>query len=219
MPDPNHQAIITGELAESAKMKQELLGRIPDLIRSSCQEVNMQLGPDEQLEFEIIRMDQFIAKSRSPVTSLRALLLLASQFRYSTYRALNIRTELKMSLAIGPVEFEQNQLRESDGTAFRTSAHSLEGMKRNQRLTVKTTGDSVNEELEVACTFMDILIHDWSDEQAEAVFLSLTGMNQTQISEALSISQPAVNRRLKAAHLDAIVKFIGRYETLVAGLI
>ena len=62
---------------------------------------------------------------------------------------------------------------------------------------------------------MDILIHDWSDEQAEAMFLNLTGRNQMEISQMLDISQPAVNRRLKAAHFDTINKFIKRFELII----
>jgi DNA-binding Lrp family transcriptional regulator len=73
----------------------------------------------------------------------------------------------------------------------------------------------MNDEFQVACGFMDILIHDWSEDQAEAVFHSLTGKNQIEISEALNISQPAVNRRLKAAHVDAVERFITRYAALL----
>jgi predicted transcriptional regulator len=62
---------------------------------------------------------------------------------------------------------------------------------------------------------MDILIHDWSDEQAEAMFLNLTGKKQMEISQLLGISQPAVNRRLKAGHFDTVRKFINRFEQLL----
>jgi hypothetical protein len=65
---------------------------------------------------------------------------------------------------------------------------------------------------------MDIMIHDWSDEQAEAMFLNLTGKNQMEISHMLGISQPAVNRRLKAAHFDTVNKFITRFEYLLKNL-
>ena len=46
------------------------------------------------------------------------------------------------------------------------------------------------------------------------MFLNLTGKNQMEISQMLDISQPAVNRRLKAAHFDTIHKFIDRFEYL-----
>jgi len=88
-------------------------------------------------------------------------------------------------------------------------------MKRNQRLAILTTEKELNEEFLLSCSFMDIMIHDWSDEQAEALFLNLTGKNQMEISKMLGISQPAVNRRLKAAHFDTIHKFINRAEKLL----
>jgi len=47
------------------------------------------------------------------------------------------------------------------------------------------------------------------------MFLNLTGKNQMEISQLLGISQPAVNRRLKAAHCETINKFITRYEYLL----
>jgi hypothetical protein len=88
-------------------------------------------------------------------------------------------------------------------------------MKRQQRLKIITTDKALNGEFDLSCHFMDILIHDWSEDQAEAMFLNLTGKNQMEISSLLGISQPAVNRRLKAAHFDAIRKFIDRYEKLL----
>ena len=62
---------------------------------------------------------------------------------------------------------------------------------------------------------MDILIRGWSDEQAEALFLNLTGKNQVEISQMLGISQPAVNRRLKSGNFDTVHKFIMRFEHLL----
>jgi predicted transcriptional regulator len=47
------------------------------------------------------------------------------------------------------------------------------------------------------------------------MFLNLTGKNQMEISQMLGISQPAVNRRLKAAHFDTIHRFIHRFEHLL----
>ena len=88
-------------------------------------------------------------------------------------------------------------------------------MKRNQRLSIVTPENTLNDEFVLTCSFMDIMIHDWSDEQAEAMFLNLTGKNQMEISQMLGISQPAVNRRLKAAHFDTIHKFINRFEQLL----
>jgi len=210
-----HFAVVAGELAPGYKVSDEQFSKIPDLIRASFQAVN-RLVPDEaKLKYEIIRMDEFLALSESPLHSLRSLIMLFSAFRFLSYKELNERLELKICKGIGPVEFAQDHLRESDGTAFRTATDGISAMKRNQRLSIITPSHSWNQELEVSCSFMDIMIHDWSDEQAEAMFLNLTGKNQMEISQMLGISQPAVNRRLKAAHFDTIHKFINRFEYLL----
>jgi hypothetical protein len=206
-------AVIAGEIAESRKTARDHLGRIPDIIRGSFTEVNHHIDPGDKFDFEIIRMDEFLGLSENPVHALKSSLMLASSFRNRSHKELNERYELRLSIGIGPAELYKEQLRESDGTAFRFADEGLRSMRRNQRLLIKTPDRSLNDEFIVACGFMDILIHDWSDEQAEALFLSLAGKNQVQISEQLNISQPAVNRRLKAAHLEAVEKFLARFHT------
>ncbi len=215
MSNKPYYSIIAGELADSHKIPRDKLAKIPDIIRSSIHAVNKIKGRADDIQFEIIRMDEFLAMIETPNTALHSLLMFVSQFRYESYKELGIRAELRLSISIGPVEFAQKELRESDGTAFREAASGLSAMKRNQRIHIKTQDKALNEEFIVTCGFMDILIHNWSDEQAEALFHSLSGKNQIKISEELKISQPAVNRRLKAAHWDATERFIKRYETLV----
>jgi hypothetical protein len=208
-------ALISGEIAESKKISHEHLGRIPDIIRSAISEVNLHIDKEQQLDYEIIRMDEFLCLSKTAASALHTILMLASEFRSRAYAELNTRMELRLSIGIGPVELFQGQLRESDGTAFRLADEGLRTMKRNQRLMISTGNKQLDGELHVSCGFMDILIHDWSDEQAEALFLRLSGKNQMEISEQLQISQPAVNRRLKAAHLEATEKFLERYSTII----
>jgi hypothetical protein len=209
-------AVISGELAESKKVTQDHLGKIPEIIRSSFKAVNENSAPENKLVYEIIRMDEFLCLTENPSSALHTILMLASQFRFQTYTELKIRSELRLSVGIGPVQLFQRELRESDGTAFRSAYSGLQSMKRNQRLVIETNDKEINEEFKVACGFMDILIHDWSDEQAEALLHRLAGKNQMQICEELNISQPAVNRRLKAAHFEAIDRFIHRFDSLLS---
>jgi len=215
MTEKAHFAVVAGELAPGARVSDEQFSKIPDLIRASFQAVNRLVPETGKLKYEIIRMDEFLGLSESPVHSLRSVIMLFSAFRFLSYKELGERLDLKICEGIGPVEFAQDHLRESDGTAFRTATDGHSVMKRNQRLRIITTDTDLNAEFELTCSFMDILIHDWSDEQAEAMFLNLTGKNQMEISQMLGISQPAVNRRLKAAHFDTIHKFINRFEHLL----
>ena len=215
MTNKTHYAVIAGELAPGTKVSDEKFSKIPDLIRASFQAVNRLVSKNERLSYEIIRMDEFMGLSESPSFSIRSVIMLFSAFRFLSYRELKERLDLKICIGTGPVEFAQEHLRESDGTAFRSATDGNRKMKRNQRLAILTTDKELNEEFLLSCSFMDIMIHDWSDEQAEALFLNLTGKNQMEISKMLGISQPAVNRRLKAAHFDTIHKFINRAEKLL----
>jgi len=215
MTNKAHYAVIAGELAPGARVSDEQFSKIPDLIRASFQAVNRLVPEEGKLKYEIIRMDEFLALSESPLHSMRSIIMLFSAFRFLSYRELETRLELRMCEGIGPVEYAQDYLRESDGTAFRKASGGIGKMKRNQRITIASPAKALNEEFALSCSFMDILIHDWSDEQAEAMFLNLTGKNQTEISQMLGISQPAVNRRLKAGHFDTVNKFIKRFEFLL----
>lgn len=210
-----HYAVVAGELAPGSRVSDEQFSKIPDLIRASFQAVNRMVPEVAKLRYEIIRMDEFLALSDSPIHSMRSLIMLFSAFRFLSHKELAERLDLRACQGLGPVEFAQDHLRESDGTAFRKASSGLEKMKRQQRISVIAPVKALNEELALSCSFMDILIHDWSDEQAEAMFLNLSGKNQVEISQLLGISQPAVNRRLKAAHFDTIHKFINRFEYLI----
>ncbi len=215
MTEKAHYAIVAGELAPGARVSDAQFSKIPDLIRASFQAVNRMVPSGGKLKYEIIRMDEFLALSESPVNAIRSVIMLFSAFRFLSYKELGERIELKICIGIGPVEFAQDHLRESDGTAFRTATDGKGKMKRNQRLRIISEDQDLNAEFDLTCSFMDIMIHDWSDEQAEAMFLNLTGKNQMETSQMLGISQPAVNRRLKAAHFDTIHKFINRFEYLL----
>ena len=218
MTNKAHYAVIAGELAPGARVSDEQFSKIPDLIRASFQAVNRLVPEESKLKYEIIRMDEFLGLSASPLQSIRSVIMLFSAFRFLSYKELETRLELRICEGIGPVEYAQDYLRESDGTAFRQASEGIRNMKRNQRISVASPHKDLNEELALSCSFMDILIHDWSDEQAEALFLNLTGKNQTEISQLLGISQPAVNRRLKAAHFDTVNKFINRFEQLLGAI-
>jgi hypothetical protein len=214
MTNKAHYAVVSGELAPGSRVSDEQFSKIPDLIRASFQAVNRLVAGSGKLSYEIIRMDEFLGLSESPLNCIRSVIMLFAAFRFLSHKELKERLDLKICVGIGPVEFAQDHLRESDGTAFRTATDGNAKMKRNQRIRIITTNKDLNEEFELSCSFMDIMIHDWSDEQAEAMFLNLTGKNQMEISQMLGISQPAVNRRLKAAHFDTIHKFINRFEHL-----
>ena len=100
MSNKPYSAIIAGELADINKIPRDKLAKIPDIIRSSFQAVNKQKERADRIEFEIIRMDEFLAMVENPQTALHSIIMFASQFRFESYKELGIRTELRLSVIL-----------------------------------------------------------------------------------------------------------------------
>ena len=67
MINKEHYAVIAGELAPGARVSDEQFSKIPDLIRASFQTVNRLVPGSGKLSYEIIRMDEFLGLSESPL--------------------------------------------------------------------------------------------------------------------------------------------------------
>ena len=89
----------------------------------------------------------------------------------------------------------------------------MDEMKRGrQNLTIVTPWGELNNELDVECALMEVIISKWTREQALSVFYTLQGMNQYQISERLGRSQGGISQRLSKAGYWAIVKMTERFN-------
>jgi len=77
-----HYAVVAGELAPGTRVSDEQFSKIPDLIRASFQAVNRLVPEKAKLKYEIIRMDEFLALSDSPVHSIRSVKMLFRAFRF-----------------------------------------------------------------------------------------------------------------------------------------
>jgi len=212
MENLSSSALFSGGLSDSRRLPAEKLGQMPDIIRKAVARVNSSLSRKQDIDLEIIRVDSFLALSPDTTAGLRLALMLLTAIKINCSPEHDEPCNIKIALATGPVEYRQKSLRESDGTAIRLAMEAYEKMGKGQRLIVVTGDKKKNEYFRVICGFMDTLISGWSVEQAEALYLSLDGMLQSEISKKLNVSQPAVNRRLKAAQWNAVELFIKLYE-------
>ncbi|HEX8607180.1 MAG TPA: sigma factor-like helix-turn-helix DNA-binding protein, partial [Pedobacter sp.] len=72
-----------------------------------------------------------------------------------------------------------------------------------------------NDTIKIILNFVNKYLGDWTTAQAEVIFWHLEGKNQQEIAELLSISQPSVNSRLKAAGWKELEPSIAHLATLV----
>ena len=82
MTNKAHYAVVAGELAPGARISDEKYSRIPNLIRASFHDVNRLVPEAGKLKYEIIRMDEFLALSTTPLHSMRSVIMLFSALRF-----------------------------------------------------------------------------------------------------------------------------------------
>ena len=120
-------------------------------------------------------------------------------------------------MGIGQIEFlHAGRGAEGDGEAFRRSGQTLDVMKGDQRLIIRTPWKEVDTEFDIACALLDALVTRWSAEQAQAILGQIRGLTQEKAAREFGISQPAVRQRLKSAGGWAIEELCRRYERLIA---
>lgn len=180
--------------------------------------------------FEVYRGDSFQGALDKPEMSLKVVLLLRSYLRMAASKygaktkrnipvhrtSFNAVTDIRIAVGIGKVSRLENRLLESDGEAFHRSGRLIDSLKKaGQNLAIETPWEERNKELDVFCGLLDSIISRWSPPQAEVVYLSLQGHNQTQIAETLKTSTSAVNQRLKTANWSSVDKLLSLFEARI----
>nr|WP_298332012.1 hypothetical protein [uncultured Christiangramia sp.] len=211
-------AVITADLLNSTKYSAELLTEVLDIINAEIEGIEMKY---KNSKFELYRGDS-IQGVLEPVFSFRSALRiktavnkLRSQeaIHSNSYR---IEADLRISIGIGKIEFKRDSIMESNGEAFQFSGRTLDDMKKTGRKMTLTTGiNEINNEFDNAFLLFDTITDKWSSASAEVIYYLLKEMKETEIADALGISQSAVNQRKKAAGWDAILSLMERYEQVM----
>jgi hypothetical protein len=130
------------------------------------------------------------------------------------------RCDSRIAIGVGENNFLDGQnIGSSDGQAFRLSGYGLDDMKRTkQNLSVATPWNDFNEEIEIECSLIDVLIDRWTREQAMVVHLSLNHIKQDEISRILGITQSSVSQRLSRTGFPSLEKTIARFNKKIIQL-
>lgn len=225
-------AVVTGDVVSSTSLEDRAY--LTDALKEAFEAVKKgKFGVVRS--FELYRGDGFQGVL-DPVQALKVTLILRARLRQwkgpvlfsavrkhtrSSKQQLPIPPsylpDARISIGIGTLKHLAKKAGESDGEAFVRSGHGLDGLGRVSRLAVSTPWEEVNAELNVSIKLLDVLVSKWSSGAAQAMFYYLTKeATQSEISDLLEISQPAVHKRLAAAEQMAVQTVLDRYEELVA---
>lgn len=125
------------------------------------------------------------------------------------------KMDTRIAIGIGDYDVIESSVNESYGEAFTRSGHALDALKNSDdRLALSSHNPDFDSEMQVSLTFADSFIKEWSQADAEiAWYIWIEDLTQSEIAEELQISQPAVSKRKKRAHIDELELLLNRYST------
>jgi len=213
-------AVITGDLANSSKMKTEERDKILLILKKEFET----LKDSYLVDFKIFRGDSFQAFTQIPEEALtisfiiKSLLNKLQRDNGNTKKAKGLKPyfNARMAIGLGSVDFLKENPGESDGEAFRNSGLSLDQMKaKGQQVIIKSPWEEINQEFETECKLLDAITDKWLTASAEVIYLLLMGYKEQEIADILKISQSAVNQRKKSANWEAVDFMLNRYKNIV----
>lgn len=211
-------AVVTGDIVGSSRLTASQRSRLLSALKSSFKTIEDLLPDGMRAPFEIHRGDSFQGVLSKPEAALRVAIVIRACLRHG-FEATQRRYALdaRIAVGIGPIDFlPAGRGAEGDGEAFRRSGQTLDAMKGDRRLIIRTPWQEVDAELDIECSLLDALVTRWSAEQAQAILGRIRGLTQERAAGEFGISQPAVRQRLKSAGGWAIEELCRRYEELIA---
>lgn len=201
-------SVITGDIIKSRKAINEDLWLKP--LKTALSELT-----EDASFYDIYRGDSFQLECRNVTDSFRTAVYIKAFLK--TVKGLDVR----MSIGIGDKKYQGNSVSESNGEAFVFSGETFEMLKKKkQNLRLKTRNETLNKEINLYFRLALIAMDNWTSNSAEIVKLTLEHPNmiQSELAEIIGISQDAVSKRQKRAHLDEILELDAMYRQKIAQL-
>ncbi|WP_179008339.1 transcriptional regulator [Winogradskyella forsetii] len=202
-------SVITGDIIKSREAISEDSWLIP--LKSALSKLS-----NDASFYDIYRGDSFQLESNS----------IEDSFRTSVYIKAFLKSikgiDVRMSIGIGTKDYEGNSVSESNGEAYIFSGETFDNLKKEkQNLKIKTSNNTLNEELNLYFRLALIAMDNWTVNSAEIVKLSLEypDMIQSQLAKIIGINQDAVSKRQKRAYLDEILELDALFRKKIATLL
>jgi Sigma-70, region 4 len=207
-------SIITADIVNYTKIAQSSGGNLIDDFTKWTKKMSI----FSEVKYEFFRGDSFQCIIPNLNQTLRVCLLNRAYFLRLSKNQNGL--DLRQSIGVGDVNSLKKTLSRSDGEAFRYSGRTFDEMdKKGNCLVFKSSFSEIDAELNTSLTLLEAIIQGWTSTQAEVFFYKLQGKKEKEIAEQLNISQPAVNRHLKAVSWSAIERLLNRFEELVTKIV
>jgi hypothetical protein len=245
MRSAEYYAVLTGDIIGSTVYHQVTKKSLGEPITSAFRIIETWKKQLIYSPVQIYRGDSFQVVLNDPVYALRAAIIIRAALRSFAKVPPPARLlDCRIAIGIGKTELDKlNQhqnsydqagnsllkgVRINDtgttvnndtsnwlGKAFTYSGALLDDKKSRGNLMIHTPWSNINNELEIEFALLDLIIESWGYGRSEVMKYRMQGLKQEDISKELSVSQPAVNRRLKGAGGHVIDSLCRRFEQLI----
>jgi len=165
----------------------------------------------EKEQAKIFRGDSFQLMFKDVQQALKRIIQIRCWLKMHSERGKRM-LDAKMSIGIGQVSYVGKSVLDSDGEAFHLSGRTFDVMGEGEAWRIVTREELRNEEFNVIMGLANVLVSDWTINQAEVIYWVLEDKTQQQMATQLNIAQSAVNNRIKLSkwkEIERAIKYIG----------
>ena len=204
------KGVITGDLVNSSNIAAEWRQTVVDAL-NTCATDFMSLTP---IKIDMYRGDSFQVVVDSPEQALSVAIALRASLRASTPDK-SEAWDARLSVGIGEISFESNNIVTSDGEAFRLSGRSFDNIGK-KRLSISTTWADFDNAIELVTRFADEVITSWTTKQAKVVYQSILFPKlQKDMADELDMTRQNFNYLWGASKGQLILDYIEYYKSLI----
>ena len=150
------KGVITGDLVNSTNIATEWRQTVLDALNVCVTD----FLPLTLIKLEMYRGDSFQIVVDKPDYTLTVAIALSVKLKATTPDKLQL-WDARLSIGIGDISFESDNIVTSDGEAFRLSGRSFDNIGK-KRLSISTTWSDFDKDIELVTRFADDIITSWT---------------------------------------------------------
>lgn len=205
------KGVITGDLVNSTKIAREWRQTVVDAL-NECVSDFISITP---IKIEMYRGDSFQLVIDHAEQTLSVAIALRAKLRASTPMEKNI-WDARLSIGIGNIYFETENIVTSDGEAFRLSGRAFDNIGK-KRLCISTPWTEFNAMMELNTKFADELISSWTARQAKIAYHSILFLkSQKEMAKELGMSRQNLNFHWCASKVKLILDYIEYFKNQIS---
>lgn len=164
---------------------------------------------------EMYRGDSFQIVVDKPDYALAVAIALRAKLKAMTPSKQQL-WDARLSIGIGDISFESDNIVTSDGEAFRLSGRSFDNIGK-KRLSISTTWSDFDKDMELVTRFADDIITSWTAKQAKVVYQAILFPKlQKDLAEDLGMTRQNFNYHWSSAKGQLILDYVEYFKSLIA---